>query len=296
MKGFILLNAYSRIPQSDYQAKRLKDEFAVLGVSADVFYNDLCALYTDGGGKLVNNLNGYDFCIYLDKDKYASEMLEKSGLRLFNSHAAIQACDDKMVTHILLSDSGVKMPATISGLLCYTPDVPLNLKFLEKVERILSYPIIVKTCHGSLGKGVFKADDRESLIKIAEELKCEPHLFQECIKESLGRDLRVILVGGKVVAAMQRKSDNDFRSNIGLGGKGEKIEPDEELKAVCEKCAKILALDYCGIDVLLGKDGYTVCEVNSNAFFDGIEKVSGVNVAKAYAEYVYGQVRQAVTI
>ena len=70
------------------------------------------------------------------------------------------------------------------------------------------------------------------------------------------------------------------------GGKGEPYNADGELTALCEKTAALLNLDYCGIDVLFGKDGYLLCEVNSNAFFGGIESATGVNVAKAYAEHI----------
>ena len=100
----------------------------------------------------------------------------------------------------------------------------------------------------------------------------------------------MIVVGGKVAAAMLRSSKTDFRSNIELGGIGSPIEISENLKQTCEKVAALLNLDYCGIDVLIAKDGYLVCEVNSNAFFGGIEKVTGVNVAKRYAEHIYNEI------
>ena len=100
-------------------------------------------------------------------------------------------------------------------------------------------------------------------------------------------DVRVIVIGGHTVAAMERRNDGDFRSNVAQGGSGEKIDLLEEFRIVAESCAEILGLDYCGVDLLYGKDGEPiVCEVNSNAFFSGIEKATGVNVAKAYAEHI----------
>ncbi len=286
-KGLILLNAYSNMASAANQAERLKAELEKLGVNADIKRNDFFAAEIDGNGNIITKTSGYDFCIYLDKDKYISQMLEKSGLRLFNSHSAIEACDDKMITSVLLANNGIPMPATISGLLCYDADEKLNEAALDKVAEKLGYPLIIKSSYGSLGKGVFKADDRERLLKIAEELKCTPHLFQKFISESCGRDMRVIVIGGKVTAAMIRRSANDFRSNIGLGGVGTAVNPPEQVVELCEKTAKILGLDYCGIDVLFGANAYLVCEVNSNAFFGGIEKVTGVNVAEAYAKHIY---------
>ena len=96
----------------------------------------------------------------------------------------------------------------------------------------------------------------------------------------------MIVIGGKAVVGMLRKSKGDFRSNIELGGVGEKIQLPKAVIDLAEKVAKLLDLDYCGVDVLIGEDGYYICEVNSNAFFGGIENVTGVNVARAYAKYV----------
>ncbi|MDE5654010.1 MAG: RimK family alpha-L-glutamate ligase, partial [Clostridia bacterium] len=242
--------------------------------------------YVDNDCQLKSKISDYDCCIYLDKDKYMSLMFEKRGLRLFNSHEAIQACDDKMITAILLANNGVPMPKTLAGLLCYNLEEPVKSDSLDIVESRLGYPLIVKTCYGSLGKGVFKVDGREELEKIAEQVKGVPHLFQEYISSSRGKDIRVIVIGGKAVVGMLRKSQGDFRSNIELGGVGEKIELTDDVVKLTQNVAKILKLDYCGVDVLIGEDGYYICEVNSNAFFGGIESVTDFNVAKSYAEYI----------
>ena len=89
---------------------------------------------------------------------------------------------------------------------------------------------------------------------------------------------------------MQRRANGDFRSNLELGGTGSPYQIDIDLERLCRKTAEILNLDYCGIDILQGESGYLVCEVNSNAFFGGIERVTGVNVAKLYAEYIFNEV------
>ena len=286
MKSLIIINAYSNLPHSLYQSARLKEELEKMGVVTDIKRNNCFFEQIGTSGELIGDLSEYDFCIYLDKDKYISLMLEKSGIKLFNSHAAIQACDDKMTTAILLANNEISMPYTFPGLLCYDLDEKVNQNALDIVEHSLGYPMIVKMSYGSLGKGVYKVDCRSELSAVAENLKCTPHLFQQFIKESFGKDIRVIMIGGKFVAAMLRKSNNDFRSNLELGGEGERIEIPDSLKEQCEKISRLLALDYCGIDILIGKDKYYICEVNSNAFFGGIESVSGVNVAKKYAEYI----------
>lgn len=286
MKGVILTNAYKDIPQTRSQCARLKEELEKLHVSIDIMRNDFFAAYITSGGDIASKLSGYDFCIYLDKDKYISYMLEKAGIRLFNSARAIELCDDKMTTALALSNSGIPMPKTLPGLLCYDEGAPLNEQALRIVEEELGYPVIVKSSFGSMGTGVFKAENFEQLKGAASALKMQPHLFQQYIAESAGRDIRVIVIGGKAVAAMERISGGDFRSNIAIGGRGLKIDMPVQVKEMAEKAAALLNLDYCGADILFGKEGFYLCEVNSNAFFDGIEAATGVNIAKLYANHI----------
>lgn len=286
MKGVILTNAYKDIPQTRSQCVRLKEELEKLHVSIDIMRNDFFAANITSGGEIASKLSGYDFCIYLDKDKYISYMLEKAGIRLFNSARAIELCDDKMTTALALSNSGIPMPKTLPGLLCYDEGAPLNEQALRIVEEELGYPVIVKSSFGSMGTGVFKAENFEELKGAASALKMQPHLFQQYIAESAGRDIRVIVIGGKAVAAMERISGGDFRSNIAMGGRGLKIDMPVQVKEMAEKAAALLNLDYCGADILFGKDGFYLCEVNSNAFFDGIEAATGVNIAKLYANHI----------
>lgn len=289
-KGLILTNAYANLAPFSNQANRLKEELEKLGVSVDVLKNDGFFAFINENGETQTSLLDYDFCVYLDKDKYISQMLEKQGMRLFNSHQAIVDCDDKAVTFIHLANNGIPMPVTLFGLLCFTPEEKVHTQTLDKIEKTLGYPLIAKACFGSLGKDVYKIEDRKQLEEITQKLKCKPHLFQQFIGESAGKDIRVIVVGGKVAATMLRKSETDFRSNIELGGIGSPIEIPKSLTQTCEKISNLLRLDYCGIDVLFGKNGYLICEVNSNAFFGGIEKVTNVNVAKLYAEHIFKEI------
>lgn len=279
-RGLILVNAYTRSESELNQPRRIAEELSLCGVEAEIKRNTVPAVI---GGKAP----AYDFCVYLDKDKYAARALEARGLRLFNRAEAVETCDDKMLTFLALEGAQIPMPRTIAAPLCYTPEEPVSKELLREAET-LGYPLIVKECFGSLGKGVYKADDRAALTAIAERLKGKPHLFQEYIAKSAGRDLRVTVVGGRAIAAMVRTSA-DFRSNLGFGGSGERAELDEDTARLCEKIADRLRLDYCGIDLLFG-GRMLLCEVNSNAFFGGTERVTGVNVARAYAEHIVKEI------
>lgn len=285
MQGMIVVNAFVVSESELNQPLRLKEELERLGVRTEIRRNDMFLAHLSEKG-LSACADDVDFCIYLDKDPYASQLLEQAGLRLFNPHGAVFACDDKMQTYLSLAGSGIRIPETYSGRLCYTQGAQIDGETFDRLERALGYPMVVKECFGSLGKGVYLASDRNDLCALSRKLQYSPHLFQKFVSESSGRDVRVICVGGEPIAAMLRRSDGDFRSNLGCGGKGERYPIDDEIKRISGTVSRRLNLDYCGIDLLLGVDGYILCEVNSNAYFGGIERVTGVNVAKRYAEYI----------
>lgn len=287
MKGLIIVNAYAKTTETR-QVLRLRDELQKRGVTIDVAKNDDFTARIIDGNTEKDEISKYDFCLYLDKDKYVPRVLEKH-MRLFNSAAAIENCDDKMTTHIMLSDHGIPMPDTLAGFLCYDKTAEISDTTVSSVIAYLGLPTIVKQAYGSMGSGVFKANTRKQLIALMQRFKCEPHLFQQYIGSSCGRDLRVIVVGGKVLGGIERCSDGDFRSNIGLGGSATQAEVPEIVQEYAIKAAEILGLDYCGIDFLYGDSWtrpYLLCEVNSNAFFDAFEAATGINVAGAYAEHI----------
>lgn len=294
MKGLIFVNPFLVPNESIYQAQRLRDEFNNLGVETEIITDGFARVVLDGTGAGID-LPRPDFAIYLDKDKYLSKILEDSGLRLFNKHDAVRVCDDKAETYIALSGQGLNLPKTIFGALCYSKSLEIKKEWAEKIAKELKFPLIVKESYGSMGKGVYKANNLDELLSVMEIVKLKPHLFQEYIPYKTGVDVRVIVIGGKAVASMERINNEDFRSNVARGGCGVKTELSEQFKLVAESCAKILGLDYCGVDLLYGKDGAPiVCEVNSNAFIGGIEKATGVNVAKLYAEHVIDETKREI--
>jgi len=291
-RALILINAFSRPQAALNQPIRLKEELNKLGVEVDIKPNstDTAMILNDN---IITFLHGYDFVIYLDKDKYTSSLIEKAGIRIFNSHEGIRICDDKMDTHIKLSGYGIKMPDTIAGLLCYNKDASIDdgISRVELVEKRLGYPCVIKENYGSLGTGVYCANNRNELLSYIKKIKCKAYLFQEMIVGSMGKDVRVIVIGGKAICAMQRNSTNDFRSNIELGGIAKPFELTQPFIEMSEKVAGILGLDYCGIDILYGDLGEPIlCEVNSNAFFGAIERITGVNIAGKYAEYIFNKI------
>lgn len=291
MKGLIVINGYPSGEKFIRQAERIANELRLLGAETDVWKNGAVYAGVSGEGEVFAHLpDKYNFAVYLDKDKYLGQALEKTGLRLFNSAHAVETCDDKMTTYLALVGSGVPVVESISAPLCYTPNALPSEEFLQEISDRLGFPLVVKKSYGSFGAGVRLARDMAELAAISKEFLYTPHFYQRYVAEASGKDVRVIVIGGKAVAAMERVAkEGEFRSNIELGGIGRAIALPKAYASTAEKAAKALGLDYCGVDLLQTERGAVVCEVNSNAFFEGLEKATGVNVARLYAEYIVAE-------
>ncbi len=240
-------------------------------------------------GNLSDSEINFDNSVFLDKDILCGLHLEKKGIRLFNSIGAIEICDDKRRTYEML-EGIIPMPQTVFMPLTFNYTDEFISDFTDKIISSISLPLIAKNPFSSLGWGVFLLKNKDEVINFINENKGAPLLFSKFIEESKGRDVRVYVVGEKVVAAMLRENKNDFRSNIAVGGVGCPYELDTEAKELCIDTARALGLDFCGIDILFseGKPSL-VCEVNSNAMFNEINKVCGVNVAAEIAEHIIAE-------
>ncbi len=285
MKVNIILNAYFRNPSQKYKAERIREELEKLGTEVCIVRNTGLVCIKDGVAQTA--INGK--CVFLDKDKAAAYLLEKAGCRLYNSARAIELCDDKMLTHAALCGSDILMPATVPAPLTYYSEAPIPEEFINSVENLLRYPFVAKQCRGSFGAEVELLKNRKEFLNAEKRLRLTQHFYQQFIAPG-GEDVRCIVIGGRFVCAMKRKNEKDFRSNIELGGRGERYDADEELIKMSELAAQTLGLDYCGADILIGSDDKKyLCEVNSNAFFAEAERVCGINIAKKFAELIISE-------
>ena len=284
MNGLIITN--QELGHNSYKIDRFKEEFSKLGVFLSVVKNDGTLAHIENGA-ISLNIPECDFVIYLDKDQYLAKMLEKGGKRIFNKSEFIKLCDDKMLTFIKCSDNGIKMPDTYAGPLVYTSIEKPHLEFLDEIIKKLGFPMVVKKVYGSLGEGVYLANNKKELISLYKEICHNPILFQRYVSSSSGHSIRVIVINGKVFGAFIRKNGGDFRSNFGSTAGSEKLQNPEKYLSFATKIAEKLEIEYAGIDLLDDENGEIVmCEINSNAFFEEFEKTTGLNVAKAYAEMV----------
>ena len=229
-----------------------------------------------------------DFILFWDKDVKLAYYLEQLGYPVFNSSKAIGICDDKAQTHLALMSAKIPMPRTIIAPMTFANIGYTNYDFLEKIEENLGFPLVIKESFGSFGQQVYLVSDHEELIGRLQQCGTKPVIFQEFVNSSRGRDVRLQVVGDRVVASMYRYSeDGDFRANVSIGGRMLPYEPSQEQCELALQCCKIIGLDFAGVDLLFGeKDEVLVCEVNSNAHFKNIFDCTGINAADEIISHI----------
>ena len=206
---------------------------------------------------------------------------EMMGVYALNESVAISRSRDKLRSLQLLSRHDVGMPATVFAHRSSDPS--------EILQMIGGAPAIIKLLEGTQGKGVVLGETKkaaESIIQAFSALNAQ-FIVQSFVKEANGEDIRCIVLGGKVVAAMKRKgADDDFRSNLHQGGSAEPVKITPKERATAVKAAKVMGLNFCGVDMLRAADGPAVMEVNSSPGLEGVEKATGLDVAGKVIEYL----------
>lgn len=198
-----------------------------------------------------------------------------------NSSEAIGCSRDKLFAHQLLAQAGIGMP--ITGF----ANSPSDTK--DMLRSIGRAPLVLKLLEGTQGRGVVLAETQkaaESVIQAFRGLNANI-LVQEFIAESNGSDIRCIVIGNRVVAAMKRQAEKgEFRSNLHAGGTAMKVRITPEERATAIRAAKTLGLQFAGVDLLRSDDGPKVLEVNSSPGLEGVETVTGKNIAGQVIEYL----------
>lgn len=287
-RGLMVVNAFLKTNKFDEIYLTLLEAAKLSGMELEVKTNaELCVeLCSDGFSP-----DSYDFVLFWDKDVQLAMRLEQMGLRLFNSADSIMRCDDKALTWLSLRDKGIPMPPTVIAPKTFPNIGYPNLDFLDAIAAAFGFPLVMKECFGSFGQQVYLLDSLETLKAKVSELAGTPLLFQMLVTESVGRDARLNVVGDQVVAAMLRRStDGDFRSNLSRGGAMASYTPTKAEEALAVQSVKALGLDFAGVDVLFGRDGPLLCEVNSNAHFKTTLQCTGVNMAVDIMRYIAGKI------
>lgn len=296
MTGWIIYNGTLNVSKIKELVYSLVKDARDLKINLEAVKNtELIPIYNNNGEAdliIIRKLEEPKFIIFWDKDVLLASHLEKMGYRVFNSSTAIKNCDHKGLMHLVLSNNSISMPKTILSPMIF--DYSLNSDdYLIGYYEVLGESVIIKESMGSFGMQVYLINNREEFINKVKELNKNKidFIIQENIKSSFGKDIRVNIIGDKVIGAMLRTSETDFRANISQGGKGTLIELSKEQEEIALKAHKALGLDFSGVDLLFGENNKPLlCEVNSNLNFLSFEKIWGKGFGKKILEYILGEI------
>ncbi|SEP96097.1 30S ribosomal protein S6--L-glutamate ligase [Thalassovita taeanensis] len=206
---------------------------------------------------------------------------EMMGVYPLNESVAIGRSRDKLRSMQLLARDGIGLPVTTFA---HDP------KQTEEVVKMAGgAPLVIKLLEGTQGIGVVLADTDRSAKSVIEAFRGAGVniLVQEFIKEAGGTDIRALVVGGKVVAAMKRTgAEGEFRSNLHRGGSANVVKLSPEERSTAVRAAKAMGLNVCGVDMLRSNHGPVVMEVNSSPGLEGVEKATGIDIAGKIIECI----------
>ena len=288
MKIAILSNG-----NGNYSTKRLKEEAIKRGHEVTIVKYRDCYASIEQNNPTVSyrgeDLAKFDAII----PRIASSMtrygtaivrqLEMQGVYTVSGSLAINRSRDKLRSMQLIANAGVGIPKTI---------VSRNSADIDDLlDKLGGTPVIIKLARGTHGNGVVLAETKKAAKSVLQAFYLTNEdgtniLLQEFVKESAGTDIRVFVVGGRVIASMMRQSlDDDFTSNLHKGGQGTKVKLTEEERKMAIKAARAMSLNVAGVDMMRSERGPLILEVNASPGF-GIELVTGRNVAAPIIEYI----------
>jgi len=202
------------------------------------------------------------------------------GVPVVNMAYAIGRSRDKLRSLQFLSRHDIDIPRTV---MARSPN-----QIARALEAVGGPPVILKLIQGTQGVGVMLAETLPALEAILDTLwgLGQNILIQEFVAESRGRDIRALVAGGRVVAAMRRTARvGEFRSNIHRGGLGKLITLTEDYQRVAVNACQVMGLHVAGVDLLESKEGPKVIEINSSPGFEGLEAATGTDIAREILEY-----------
>lgn len=276
---------------ANYTTKRLKEVAVERGHEVRVINYAKCYMTMEKGKPVIyyngNELPKFDAIIPRIAQSYTKygtavvRQFEMQGTFTTASSIAINRSRDKLRSYQIMARQDVGIPKTVFAR------ETANLE--EVVDLVGGAPCIIKVARGTHGNGVVLAETKKAAKAVMQAFYVEGVNFivQEFVAESVGTDIRALVVGGRVVASIERVSlDDDFRSNTHQGGVGKavKLTPEEEKTAI--RAAKAMNLPVCGVDMMRSKDGPKVLEVNSSASIKTPELVTKRDVATKIIEYI----------
>ncbi|KNG93946.1 30S ribosomal protein S6--L-glutamate ligase [Pseudaestuariivita atlantica] len=274
-----------------YSHQRLKEAAEERGHQLDIIDTLRCYMNIASRRPEVyyngSKLTGYDAVIPrigASVTFYGTAVLrqfEMMGVYPLNESVAIGRSRDKLRSMQLMARDGIGLPVTTFAH---------DAKQTEEVLKLAGdAPLVIKLLEGTQGLGVVLADTNRSAKSVFEAFRATNTniLIQEFIKEAGGTDIRAIVVGGKVIAAMKRTgAEGEFRSNLHRGGSAQVVKLSAEERATAVRAAKSMGLNACGVDMLRANHGPVIMEVNSSPGLEGVEKATGLDIAGKMIEFL----------
>lgn len=276
---------------ANYTTRRLKEEAEKRGHEVKVINYAKCYITVERNNPVVRykgeKLNDFDAIIPRIAQSYTKygtavvRQFEMRGVYTTAGSIAINRSRDKLRSYQLMARAGVDIPKTVFAR--------ETAAFEDVMAQVGGTPLIIKVARGTHGNGVVLAETPKAAKAVMQAFYVEGVNFvvQEFIKEAAGTDIRVIVVGSRIVASIQRQNlDDDFRSNTHQGGVAKPIKLTDEERKVAIKAAKAMGLPICGVDMLRSERGPLVMEVNSSASLKSPEMFTSRNVAEKIIEYI----------
>jgi len=275
-----------------YSTKRIAEEAVLLGHNIEQIDHTKCSVKLGAGKPQVyyygENITNYFQAIIprigtkVTKHGVAIvKQFEMNGVFSTARSLSISRARNKVRTLQIMARKGIPIPETLFSI---NPD---NIE--EQIELLGGMPVIIKLQEGTQGLGVILAETKKSAKSIIDTFyKMDTSiLIQKYIEESNGEDIRLFVVGNRVVASMKRTSAPDeFRSNVHRGGATQQIVPTKMEVNMALNATKYLGLGVAGVDLIRSKKGPLLIEVNASPGLQGIEEVTKINVAKEIIQFV----------
>lgn len=277
---------------ANYTTKRLKEAGLARGHEVRIIDYAKCYVAIEKNQPVIRyrggSLNRFDAIIpriAQSYTKYGTAMVRQfeaqEGTFTTASSLAINRSRDKLRAYQVLARAGVNIPKTVFAR--------ETANFEDVIALAGGTPLIIKVARGTHGNGVVLAETPKAAKAVMQAFYVEGvnFLVQEFVRESAGEDIRALVVGGRVVAAIKRQSlDGDFRSNTHQGGEGVAVKLTEEERKTAIKAARAMGLPICGVDMMRSERGPLVLEVNSSASIKTPELITGRDIAAKIIEYV----------
>jgi ribosomal protein S6--L-glutamate ligase len=276
-----------------HSIRRLLEEAKKSRIQCDILDPLECEIVVDGsnsniliGGKILPH---YDAILprigasITDYGLSVVKQFEVTGVAMVNGSRAIAESRDKMRCLQVLVAAGLKVPRSVL--------TRTSRGLRTAVETVKGMPVVLKLLQGTQGVGVMIVHSPISLGSVCETLHGldKDVIIQQFIAEGAGRDYRAFVVGDRVVAAMMRTApEGEFRSNIHRGGEGTLVDLPKEFERAAIKAAQTLGLQIAGVDLMESIEGPLVLEVNSSPCFEGVEKATGLNIARFMIQQIRG--------